>query len=84
MVEDLDEGALLSSRAGYPLVEGIVEHEVKLWTVLKKKTKRREKGMITCMHRSIYTHTHTGMRVAPTHFVGVDAVDLLQLIDGPL
>lgn len=34
VMEDLDEGALLPRRAGGPLVEGVVEHQVKLGTVL--------------------------------------------------
>ena len=37
VMEDLDEGAFLPRRAGGPLVEGVVERQVKLGTVLGKK-----------------------------------------------
>ena len=41
VMEDLDEGALLPCRAGGPLVEGVVERQVKLRTVLGKHAHAR-------------------------------------------
>lgn len=37
VVEDLDEGALLSSWTGAPLVKRIFKHQVKLWAVLEEE-----------------------------------------------
>lgn len=39
MVKDLDEGALLSRRAGDPLVKRVFKHQVELRTVLEDKAR---------------------------------------------
>lgn len=79
VMENLDEGALLSCRTGDPLVERVLEHQVELRTILEEKARDgvRHEGVETGEWGA------DGER-DKTNFVGVDAVDLPQLLHRPL
>lgn len=82
MVQDLDEETLLCRGAGHPLVHSPVKHQVKLRAVLgEQETGRRT-------HLGDINHTYptavNSRMLDRADLVGVDAVDLAELLHRPL
>lgn len=82
VVENLDEGALLPRWTSAPLVKRVFKHQVEFWTVLGEKT-RTEALQFTPKHLWAAQTVSKGNKEAH-YFVGIDAVDLPQLIKRPL
>lgn len=82
VVENLDEGALLPRWTSAPLVKGVFKHQVKFWTVLGEKT-QIQALKFTPKHLWSAQTVSKGNKEAH-YFVGIDAVDLPQLIKSPL
>lgn len=82
VVENLDEGALLPRWTSTPLVKGVFKHQVKFWTVLGEKT-QTQALKFTPKHLWSAQTVSKGNKEAH-YFVGIDAVDLPQLIKSPL
>lgn len=77
VVKNLDKGAFLSSWTRNPLVESIVEQQVKLWTVLVNNQTEFKYSVCLCVCRREQPRVET-------YFIGVNAVDLSELVNGPL
>lgn len=82
VVENLDEGALLPRWTSAPLVKRVFKHQVEFWTVLGEKT-QTEALKFTPKHVWAAQTVSKGKEEAH-YFVGIDAVDLPQLIKRPL
>lgn len=59
VVENLDEGALLSSWTSAPLVKRIFKHQVKLWTVLEENTREERTWAKTVALKCAQNHLRT-------------------------
>lgn len=91
VMENLDEGALLSRWTSAPLVKRIFKHQVELGTVLEENISQEWTWAKTVAlnkpktFSALHKLRNSDSRGEEGHyFVGVDAVDLPQLIKRPL